>query len=141
MHKRPLHTLLCAMTTAIGLGACLTASATEAPTQAAERRGVYAVGYASDMAYFGPKTVLTSIKESALHYIQATQSVIDQVLKSQDYWGDLKEDITDIKSGAPQPFTGPIKDQAWNEKRRDEPSGQVLPIVSTGTCRMPVICT
>ena len=32
-----------------------------APVQAAERRGVYAVGYASDMAYFGPKAVLTSI--------------------------------------------------------------------------------
>src|SRR3546814_5278435 len=26
-----------------------------APNQAAERRGVYAVGYASDMAHFGPK--------------------------------------------------------------------------------------
>ncbi|RAI68641.1 BMP family ABC transporter substrate-binding protein [Pseudomonas fluorescens] len=32
-----------------------------APIQDSERRGVYAVGYASDMAYFGPKMVLTSI--------------------------------------------------------------------------------
>ena len=32
-----------------------------APIQAAERRGVYAVGYASDMAYIGPKMALTSI--------------------------------------------------------------------------------
>ncbi len=30
-------------------------------SEAAERRGVYAVGYASDMAHFGPKAVLTSI--------------------------------------------------------------------------------
>lgn len=32
-----------------------------APIQGSERRGVYAVGYASDMAYFGPKAVQTSI--------------------------------------------------------------------------------
>lgn len=32
-----------------------------APIQGSERRGVYAVGYASDMAYIGPKMVLTSI--------------------------------------------------------------------------------
>ncbi|EJM67909.1 hypothetical protein PMI31_05104 [Pseudomonas sp. GM55] len=32
-----------------------------APIQDSERRGVYAVGYASDMAYIGPKAVLTSI--------------------------------------------------------------------------------
>ncbi|MGN5855617.1 BMP family ABC transporter substrate-binding protein, partial [Pseudomonas aeruginosa] len=31
------------------------------PIQAAERRGVYAVGYPSDMQHFGPKTLLTSI--------------------------------------------------------------------------------
>ncbi|ANI00900.1 BMP family ABC transporter substrate-binding protein [Pseudomonas koreensis] len=109
-----------------------------APIQAAERRGVYAVGYASDMAHFGPKAVLTSIvNDWAPHYIQATQSVIDHTWKSQDYWGGLKEGtvelpisdlvpapvkaeaeqiIADIKSGALQPFTGPIKDQAGAEK-------------------------
>lgn len=109
-----------------------------APIQAAERRGVYAVGYASDMAHFGPKAVLTSIvNDWAPHYIQATQSVIDHTWKPQDYWGGLKEGtvelpisdlvpapvkaeaeqlIADIKSGALQPFTGPIKDQAGVEK-------------------------
>ncbi len=109
-----------------------------APIQAAERRGVYAVGYASDMAHFGRKAVLTSIvNDWAPHYIQATQSVIDHTWKSQDYWGGLKEGtvelpisdlvpapvkaeaeqlIADIKSGALQPFTGPIRDQAGVEK-------------------------
>jgi basic membrane lipoprotein Med (substrate-binding protein (PBP1-ABC) superfamily) len=77
MHNRPLTKLLCAVASAIGLSACLTASAyaplidqgvdvvfqhtdSPAPIQATERRGVYAVGYASDMAYFGPKAVLKS---------------------------------------------------------------------------------
>ena len=109
-----------------------------APIQAAQRRGVYSVGYASDMAHFGPKAVLTSIvNDWAPHYIQATQSVIDHAWKSQDYWGGLKEGtvelpisdlvpapvkaeaeqiIADIKSGALHPFTGPIKDQAGVEK-------------------------
>ena len=109
-----------------------------APIQAAERRGVYAVGYASDMAHFGPKAVLTSIvNDWGPHYIQATQSVLDHSWKSQDYWGGLKEGtvelpisdlvpaavkaeaeqiIADIKSGAFHPFTGPIKDQAGAEK-------------------------
>ena len=78
MHDRPLTKLLCAVASAIGLSACLTASAyaplidqgvdvvfqhtdSPAPIHAAERRSVYAVGYASDMAYFGPKALLTSI--------------------------------------------------------------------------------
>jgi len=110
-----------------------------APIQAAERRGVYAVGYASDMAHFGPKAVLTSIvNDWAPHYLQATQSVIDHSWKTQDYWGGLKEGtvelpisdlvpaavkteaeqiIADIKSGTLQPFTGPIKDQAGVAER------------------------
>jgi simple sugar transport system substrate-binding protein len=109
-----------------------------APIQAAERRGVYAVGYASDMAHFGPKAVLTSIVNNwGPHYIQATQGVIDGTWKSQDYWGGLKEGtvqlpisdlvpadvkaeaqklIADIESGALHPFTGPIKDQNGVEK-------------------------
>ena len=109
-----------------------------APIQAAERRGVYAVGYASDMAHFGPKAVLTSIvNDWGPHYIQAAQSLIDHDWKSQDYWGGLKEGtvelpisdlvpaavkseaeqlIANIKSGTLQPFTGPIKDQAGVEK-------------------------
>jgi simple sugar transport system substrate-binding protein len=104
-----------------------------APIQTAERRGVYAVGYASDMAHFGPKAVLTSIVNNwGPHYIQATEGVINGTWKSQDYWGGLKEGtvelpisdivpadvkaeaekiIADIKSGAFHPFTGPIKDQ------------------------------
>ncbi len=104
-----------------------------APIQTAERRGVYAVGYASDMAHFGPKAVLTSIVNNwGPHYIQATQAVINGTWKSQDYWGGLKEGtvqlpisdvvppavkaeaeqiIASIKSGEFHPFTGPIKDQ------------------------------
>ncbi|CAD5108965.1 BMP family ABC transporter substrate-binding protein [Zestomonas carbonaria] len=105
-----------------------------APIQTAERRGVYSIGYASDMAHFGPKAVLTSIvNDWGPHYIQATQGVMDGTWKPQDYWGGLKEGtirlpisdlvpadvkaeaeqiIASIQSGEFHPFTGPIKDQS-----------------------------
>ncbi|TWI54781.1 simple sugar transport system substrate-binding protein [Pseudomonas duriflava] len=110
-----------------------------APIQAAERRGVYAVGYASDMQHFGPKTVLTSIvNDWGPHYIKSAQAVMDGTWKSQDFWGGLAEDtivlplnkdilpadvqeeasalIASIKSGAFHPFTGPVKDKAGKER-------------------------
>ena len=104
-----------------------------APIQAAERRGVYSVGYASDMAHFGPKAVLTSIvNDWGPHYVKSTQAVIAGNWAPQDFWGGLAEEtislpisdlvpadvkaeaeqiITSIRSGQFHPFTGPIKDQ------------------------------
>ena len=104
-----------------------------APIQTAERRGVYAIGYASDMAHFGPKAVLTSIVNNwGPHYISSTKAVMDGTWKSQDYWGGLgtgtvelpisnlvpaevkteaEQIIATIKGGSFHPFTGPIMDQ------------------------------
>nr|WP_232106174.1 BMP family ABC transporter substrate-binding protein [Pseudomonas mendocina] len=105
-----------------------------APIQTAERRGIYSVGYASDMAHFGPKAVLTSIvNDWGPHYVKSAQGVIDGTWQPQDFWGGLAEDtlslpisdlvpadvkseaeqiIADIRSGKFHPFTGPIKDQS-----------------------------
>ncbi len=105
-----------------------------APIQAAERRGVYSVGYASDMQHFGPKAVLTSIvNDWGPHYTKSAEAVMAGTWKSEDFWGGLAQDsislpisdlvpadvkteaeaiIASIKSGEFHPFTGPIKDQA-----------------------------
>ncbi|TLX53247.1 BMP family ABC transporter substrate-binding protein [Stutzerimonas nosocomialis] len=105
-----------------------------APIQAAERRGVYSVGYASDMAHFGPKAVLTSIvNDWGPHYAKSAEAVMAGTWKSDDFWGGLAEDtislpisdlvpaevkteaealIASIRSGEFHPFTGPIMDQA-----------------------------
>ncbi len=105
-----------------------------APIQAAERRGVYSVGYASDMQHFGPKAVLTSIvNDWGPHYTKSAEAVMAGNWKSEDFWGGLAQDsislpisdlvpadvkaeaeqiIARIKSGEFHPFTGPIKDQA-----------------------------
>ncbi|MFC3606239.1 BMP family ABC transporter substrate-binding protein [Stutzerimonas tarimensis] len=109
-----------------------------APIQTAERRGVYAVGYASDMQHFGPKSVLTSIVNNwGPHYVKSTQAVIDGNWEPQDYWGGIAEDtvqlpisnlvpaevkaeaeeiIASIRSGEFHPFTGPIVDQSGQER-------------------------
>lgn len=104
-----------------------------APIQAAERRGAYSIGYASDMYNFGPKAVLTSIvNDWGPHYVKSAEAVKAGTWKSEDFWGGLAEDsislpisdlvpaqvkaeaeeiIASIKNGAFHPFTGPIKDQ------------------------------
>ncbi len=118
-----------------------------AALQAAERRGVYAIGQASDMSHFAPKAHLLSVVDDwETHYVDTVQSVMDKKWKSRDYWGGFKDNmivipefskvipsdvvtranqyIEDIKSGAFHPFTGPIYDQAGNLKVKE---GEVLP--------------
>ncbi|WP_312592073.1 BMP family ABC transporter substrate-binding protein [Stutzerimonas nitrititolerans] len=112
-----------------------------APIQAAERRGVYSVGYASDMQHFGPKAVLTSIvNDWGPHYAKSAEGVIDGSWKAEDFWGGLAQDsislpisdlvpaevkseaeeiIASIRSGAFHPFTGPIKDQSGQVRIAD----------------------
>ena len=89
-----------------------------APIQTAERRGIYSVGYASDMAHFGPKAVLTSIvNDWGPHYVKSTQAE-DTIelpisdLVPADVKSEAEQIIADIRSGKFHPFTGPIKDQS-----------------------------
>ncbi|WP_203143269.1 BMP family ABC transporter substrate-binding protein [Marinobacter mangrovi] len=101
---------------------------------AAEKRGKWAVGQASDMSHFGPHAHLLSVVDDwAPYYIQAVQQVMDGTWKSTDYWGGIKEGdikivglsdrLTDeqtkkvndtieaIRTEKLHPFTGPIYDQ------------------------------
>ena len=117
-----------------------------AALQAAERRGVYAVGQASDMSHFAPNAHLLSVVDDwAAHYIATTKAVMDGTWKPRDHWGGMDEDmiiipdfnkaipapvvakakqmIADIKAGTLHPFTGPIYDQAGNVKVK---AGEVI---------------
>lgn len=105
-----------------------------AAMQAAEARGRYAVGQASDMSHFGPKAHLLSVvNDWSNHYIKTVQEVMDGTWKPKDYWGGMADDVIripafnsaipadvvaeaksfmdGIKKGTFHPFTGPIKDQ------------------------------
>ena len=108
-----------------------------APMQVATERGIKAFGQASDMIKFGPKTQLTSIVDDwGPYYIERIQEVIDGTWKQSDVWGGMKEghvvmapyaNMSDetkklaeeteakIKSGAFNPFTGPVTKQDGTE--------------------------
>jgi len=106
-----------------------------APMQTAEKRGVWAVGQASDMSSYGPKVHMTAIIDNwAPYYIARTKAVMDGTWTSTDTWDGIKagmvklgafnkalpKDAVDlaksvikgIVDGSIQPFAGPIKDQS-----------------------------
>jgi basic membrane protein A len=112
---------------------------TAGPQQAAEERGVWSIGYNSDMFSKAPKAYMTApIWNWGPYYVSQVKAVMDGTWKSTSYWGGLKEGIvklaplTDnapaaaqakvdemaakIKDGSFHVFTGPLKDQDGNLK-------------------------
>jgi simple sugar transport system substrate-binding protein len=109
-----------------------------APVQAAEAKGVYAIGYHSDMSKFGPKAHLVASTHDWTGYYQ---SVVEKVMKgqwkSEAFVGGIKEGMVVmagwgpmvppevkklaadkealIKSGKFAPFQGPLKAQDGKE--------------------------
>ncbi len=106
-----------------------------APVQTAQKRGVWALGQASNMSSFGPKAHLTAIIDNwSPYYIARTKAVMDGTWKSGDTWGGFKSGMVEmapynsaipadvvnlaetarkgIISGSVHAFTGPIKDQS-----------------------------
>ncbi|MFT2109751.1 BMP family ABC transporter substrate-binding protein [Marinomonas sp. 2405UD68-3] len=102
-----------------------------APLIAAEKRGVRAIGQASDMSHFGPNSHIFSVRDDwAPYYIKTTEAVMNGSYKPMDFWGGFKDDMlsiasvndnlpADVKSkiqmtydnirdGKFHPFTGPI---------------------------------
>ncbi len=113
-----------------------------AALQAAEQRGVYAFGQASDMSKFAPKAHLTAILDVwGPYYVKRAKAVLDGTWKSESSWAGFKEgevamsayneampaNVVDaaenvrkgIIDGSLHPFTGPIKDQAGAERYAD----------------------
>ncbi len=112
-----------------------------APMQVATERGIRAFGQASDMRRFGPDTQLTSIVDDwGPYYIERIQELMDGTWKQSDVWGGMKEghvvmaeyaNMSDetkklaeeteakIKSGAFNPFTGPVTKQDGTEWLKD----------------------
>jgi simple sugar transport system substrate-binding protein len=105
-----------------------------APLLAAQKRGVWGVGQASDMSHFAPEAHLLSVvNDWGPYYIKSVQDVMDDTWQSADYWGGISDGVIKIESineslsteqrakidsviaaigsGEFHPFTGPIKDQ------------------------------
>ena len=108
-----------------------------APIQAAEARGKFGFGQASDMERFAPKAQLTAIVDNwSDYYVARTKAVLDGTWKSEDTWGgidahmvvmapyknmpdDVKKMAQDteaaIKSGQINPFKCPVIGQDGKE--------------------------
>ncbi len=105
-----------------------------AVVQAADEKGVYAVGYHSDMSKYGPRAHLTAVTHHwGDFYTRLTQQVIDGDWESRDIWGGIEAGMVSlapinpivpgdvvalvekneeaIRSGSFHPFQGPVKDQ------------------------------
>ena len=118
-----------------------------APVQAAQDRGVLAVGQASDMERFGPAAHLTAIVDIwDSYYIARAQAVLDGTWSSEDTWGGLNAGMLEmsayndaipaevvaiadaakagIMDGSLHPFAGPIRNQAGELVI---PDGEVVP--------------
>lgn len=118
-----------------------------AAQEAAQERGVYSIGYNSDMSAFAPKSHLTSVIWNwAPFYTTVVEKIRKGEWKSDHYWWGLPEGIVDlspfsalvpkdvqdlvtarkaeIKNGTFKVFTGPVKDQSGKERVA---SGDVAP--------------
>lgn len=115
---------------------------TPGPQQAAQDRGVYSIGYNSDMSPQAPDAVLTSVVwDWGVFYKQLVQEVMDGTWKPGQYWGGWEDGVVglaplasfipdDVKTEIEAQeasfaagdqtiftiFTGPIKDQAGEVK-------------------------
>lgn len=106
--------------------------------QAAESKGVYAIGYHSDMSVYGEKAHLTStVHNWGPLYLEKTKAVLDGSWKAEDMWPGIAEGTTDlaplnaaipddvkamvmakkeaIKAGKMRVFDGPVVNQAGEE--------------------------
>ncbi|WP_084813617.1 BMP family ABC transporter substrate-binding protein [Desulfogranum japonicum] len=109
------------------------------PQEAAEEKGVYSIGYNSDMSTFAPKAHLTSaVWNWGPYYTKVVNAVKNGTWKAESAWPGMDEDIVglspfgpmvpeDVKqkvaakkaeiiAGTEKVFTGPIKDQAGTVK-------------------------
>ena len=110
-----------------------------APQEAAQERGVYSVGYNTDMSSFAPKAHLTApIWNWTPFYERTVNAVREGTWTSSDYWGGMEDGIVDLAplgpmvpeairqqvdakkqeiiAGQELVFVGPINDQAGNER-------------------------
>ena len=106
-----------------------------AVVQAAEKKGVWAVGYHSNMETFGPTAHLTAVTHHwGDHYAQTAAAVLEGRWAPRNVWGGIKDGMialapinkavprqsvaaveatrADIAAGRFHPFLGPVLDQA-----------------------------
>jgi basic membrane protein A len=107
------------------------------PQEAAQEKGVYSIGYNTDMSMFAPKAHLTApVWNWAPFYTQTVDEVRSGTWKSASVWRGMKEGMVDLApfgsmvpedvrakvntkkaaiiDGSAMLFAGPVKDQGGN---------------------------
>lgn len=75
---------------------------TTEPQKAAEERGLWSIGYDSDMAQFVGESVLTSpVWNWGSYYIATVQDVLDDSWETHSYWGGLAEGVVELADLSP----------------------------------------
>jgi len=115
---------------------------TAGPQQAAEERGVWSIGYNTDMKDKAPKAYMTApVWNWGPYYEQQVKAVMDGTWKAESYWGSLKDGIVELApltenapaeakkavedakakiiDGTEKIFVGPLKDQTGAVKVED----------------------
>lgn len=115
---------------------------TAGPQQAAESKGVFSVGYNTDMSKTAPKANMTSaVWNWGPYYVNQVKAIMDGNWKSEKYWGGYADNIValapltanapanakdavekaekELKDGTSKLFVGPIKDQNGTLKVKD----------------------
>jgi len=137
-----------AATTLISQGCDVICSMTDTATgvQTAEEKGVWSIGYASDMAKFGPTKQITSfVLDWSRDYVESAKAVAAGTWKATVRWDGLAKGIVKmapysknlsaeavagaheaeakIKAGSLHPYHGELKDQGGKQR---VPAGAVL---------------
>ena len=70
-----------------------------APLIAAEKRGLRAIGQASDQSKFAPEAHIFSVRDDwTPYYVKRVQAVMDGTWKAQDFWGGFQDDMLTLAS-------------------------------------------
>ena len=89
---------------------------TPTPVQVAQSRGVYAIGYHTDMSEFGPNSHLVSVVHDwGQIYASRIQSVIDNTWSPNDLWPGLKQNtshLASVNTSVPKQVLAKVEDAA-----------------------------
>lgn len=70
---------------------------TTGPQQAAEERGLYSIGYNTDMSEMAPEAYITApIWNWGPYYVEQVQAVMDGSFESHAYWGEIEDGIVEL---------------------------------------------
>ncbi|SHI99638.1 nucleoside-binding protein [Dethiosulfatibacter aminovorans DSM 17477] len=70
---------------------------TTGPQQAAEERGVYSIGYNTDMSAMAPEAYITApVWNWGPYYVEQVQAVMDGSFESHAYWGEMADGIVEL---------------------------------------------